>query len=100
MAEIYLCDVQFVTKQHKVKTPIYGQTEKLVLTLDDDGQPLFKQYEMQKKHNDSITPMSKNRILDLKVLKKVTYLGSTVFNLENDKRHIYQYNGTFTGKKS
>lgn len=98
MAQIYLCDVQFITKQHKEKKPVYGQTEKLVLNLSDEGEILFKDYEMIKKHRDTITPTSKTIILDMKLIKKVVYLGETVFNISEDRRNNYNYKQTYENR--
>ena len=98
MANIYLCDVQFIIKTHKEKTPTLGQTRKLVLNLDENDTILFKDYELQREHNLVFTPTAKSILLDIKLIKKVVFLGTTNFDLQTDRRHNIKYNGKHTAK--
>lgn len=103
--EIYLCKVQFSVTDPKLKDekgkPLINlmQPEKIVLNLDEKGNPIFKQYEMQNKHNNSLTPTQKSKIVDLKVIEKITFLGNPVLDITTDKRLNFKYNGKYTGSK-
>lgn len=92
--KIYHCSVQFSAQLSKNKKPFLLPPEFLIASFIQD-EILFKDSIFQAKHNQYFTPAQTGRITGINVLKKISDLGTTLYNYEHDKRYNKKYNGSY-----